>query len=103
MVELEFRNKLTGDTVGTNVQKLLIVDEGRYEEIEVDGKTIRFFVLGVKLPNGEEYDWQPNKTSLGALSRSLGRETAKWINKDVDVKATSVNVKGAEKLAIFVV
>lgn len=57
--------------------------------------------LTVELPDGLEYQWLPNKTSLKAIMGAYGDESDNWIEKEIKLYSLSQNVKGEMKEVVY--
>jgi hypothetical protein len=57
--------------------------------------------IPIKLSNGQERIYSPNKTSARILSESWGEETKSWINKKLKFDIVKQNVKGELKDVVY--
>ncbi len=53
-----------------------------------------YLEIPVKLSNGRNKVWTPNKTSLKALAKTLGDDADFWVGKKVKLTVARQNVRG---------
>lgn len=103
MVKLKDKDYITGDIAKQlNIDKMTIIAPPAYEElITPDGKSREAAVMLVRIPNGSEWLYTPNKTSRKACKAEWGDELDNWINKELVVSVKEEKVMGKDKLVIY--
>jgi hypothetical protein len=56
----------------------------------------------IRLPNKEERLWTMNMTSLRMVAQLYGQNSDKWVGKKVTLFTKEQNVRGKDKLVIYV-
>lgn len=74
--------------------------EGVYVESQFD-KSKEVLQTKIKFPNGEEYDWTPNATTIGAFQDEYGMDSKGWVGKKVVLRVEPRTIKGVVRSAIF--
>jgi len=72
-------------------KKMVVIDPGKYEDAEYQGKTSRRLTLGVNL-DGKLKKWRPNRESTENM-QVLGLDTMQWIGKLIDLAIEKRNGK----------
>lgn len=57
--------------------------------------------IPVKLSNGQNKTWTPNKTTIRELAKTYGDDMDKWINKKVVLEIARQNVRGEMKNVLY--
>ena len=84
------------DDVGNGI---VVIFKNAGEETEGQyGTRVEF---EIEMPDKTIKNWTPNKTSLSALASAFGKDTAKWVSREVTLKVAKVQVQGKMKDAIF--
>jgi hypothetical protein len=60
-----------------------------------------YFELTVQLESGEVKTYTPNKTTLKKLAAKYGDETNGWVNKQIKLSKSKMNVRGEVKSVLF--
>ena len=60
-----------------------------------------YIEVPVKLPDGKNKVWTPNKTSLKALAKVFGDDADLWVGLKVKLAVTRQNVRGEMKDVLY--
>ena len=71
-----------------------ITGKARYVSAEQSTFERAYLELPVKLVNGKNKIWTPNKTTLKALAKVFGDDADFWIGKKVQIRISRQNVRG---------
>jgi len=69
---------------------------------QADGKVQEKLVVPVKLSNGKERAWIPNKTSVKTLVKKFGNETDDWVGKEAEFEVLAQKIQGQNKRVLYV-
>lgn len=73
-------------------KKIVIIDEGSYEEGEYQGKKYEKFQMKVQM-DGKMKTWSPNKDTVKNISAAFGRDSKLWIGKIIKLQLAKVSGK----------
>jgi len=93
---------LNADELTDKPEVVEILDEGRIIPANQSRWNREQFEIGIKLNNGDERIWRPNRASRLALIKLFGKDTAKWIGRKAVLIKRRVTVFGQEKEVIYV-
>ncbi|MEX2702037.1 MAG: hypothetical protein Q6368_003075 [Candidatus Baldrarchaeota archaeon] len=102
MVVLNEKPYLNADELSEQPEIVEILDEGRLIPKEQSRWNREQFEIGIKLSNGDERIWRPNRASRLAMIKLFGKDTTKWIGRKVVLIKRRVTVFGQEKEVIYV-
>ena len=74
-----------------------------YPDLDDPNKTKRRLKIIVKLSDGVEMDWFPNKTSIKTMTKKEGLEMDNWVGKKFEWKVLEQQVAGNLRKVIFIV
>jgi hypothetical protein len=76
---------------------------GKPHYVSADESTFdrAYLEIIVKLPNGRQKTWTPNKTTLKKLAATFGDDADLWNGKRVQLKVLEQNVRGEMKGVIY--
>ena len=83
----------------------IIKPEPRYEEIQSlnnPDKTNKKLILTVKLSNGSQAEYYPNKTSGRFIANRIGTNMSDWIGKKIFWRVLKQLVAGDEKDVLYI-
>lgn len=91
---------LHGDTV-ENGAIVEIVGKAIFVSAEDSTFDRPYLQILVKLPNGKQKIWTPNKTSLRNLAKVFGDDTDLWAGKRAKITVAKQNVRGEMRDVIY--
>ena len=78
-----------------------ITGKGRRISAEESAFERTYVEIPVRLPNGQDKTWTPNKTSIRALAKVFGDDLDSWVGKKVKVNISRQNVRGEMKDVLY--
>jgi len=84
-----------------NDDVVLIIDEGRIRTADETPFNRDVFEITVALPSGQTKIWTMNKTTQKSCIEAWGKDTSKWVNKEIRLKIVEQNVRGVLKKVIY--
>ncbi|MEK6882076.1 MAG: hypothetical protein AABY22_20840 [Nanoarchaeota archaeon] len=72
-------------------------------DLQNEGKKLRKLAMDVRLSDGRELEYKPNKTSLKMMTSIWGFEMDNWIGKRFEWQVANQNVMGKIEKVLFVI
>ena len=91
------------DTLKDKNFTVLICQYRDFKDFDNKDKPKRKLVLKVRISNGQELDYFPNKTSQKSMAKMWGIDMDEWIGKSAVWAIKTQLVRGEDKKILFVV